>query len=108
MSDKYSKTLKSEKLSDIKWKDINWKKAEKYVKRLQIRIVKAVKLNKWNLVKRLQQLLTNSFYAKAIAVKKVTGNKGKNTAGIDGIVKKISRFQKIKQIVAFSLKNITN
>lgn len=77
MNDKYSKTQKCEKLSDIQWKDIIWEKAEKYVKRLQIRIVKAVKKNKWNLVKRLQYLLTNSFYAKAIAVKKVTTNKGK-------------------------------
>lgn len=97
MNDKYSKTLKSEKLSDIKWKDINWKEAEKYVKRLQIRIVKAVKLNKWNLVKRLQYLLTNSFYAKAIAVRKVTSNRGKNTAGIDGIVWK-TQDEKIKAI----------
>lgn len=85
MNDKYSMTCKNEKLSDIQWKDINWKKAEEYVKRLQIRIVKAVERNKWNLVKRLQHLLTNSFYAKALAIKQVTSRKGKNTAGIDGI-----------------------
>ncbi len=84
MNDKYSKALQGEKLSNIKWKEINWEEAEKYVKRLQIRIVKAVKHNKWNLVKRLQYLLTNSFYAKALAIRKVTTNKGKNTAGIDG------------------------
>ena len=35
------------------------------------------------MVKRLQYLLTHSFFAKAIAVKKVTQNKGKYTAGID-------------------------
>ena len=34
-------------------------------------------------VKRLQYLLTNSFYAKAYAVKKVTSNRGKRTLGID-------------------------
>lgn len=85
MNDKYSMTCKNEKLSDIQWKDINWKKAEEYVKRLQIRIVKAVENGKWNLVKRLQHLLTNSFYAKALAIKQVTSRKGKNTAGIDGI-----------------------
>lgn len=85
MNDKYSMTCKNEKLSDIQWKDINWKKVEEYVKRLQIRIVKAVEKNKWNLVKRLQYLLTNSFYAKALAIKQVTSRKGKNTAGIDGI-----------------------
>lgn len=65
------------------WSEINWTKAYDYVNRLQIRIVKATKEGKWNLVKRLQYLLTHSFYAKAIAVKKVTQNKGKNTAGID-------------------------
>lgn len=36
-----------------------------------------------NKVKRLQYLLTHSFHAKAYAVKKVTSNKGKNTAGTD-------------------------
>lgn len=65
------------------WKDINWKTAYEYVNRLQIRIVKATENNNWNLVRRLQYLLTNSFYAKAVAVKRVTANKGKNTAGID-------------------------
>lgn len=65
------------------WKDINWDIAYNYVNRLQIRIVKATENNKWNLVKRLQHLLTNSFYAKAISIKKVTSNRGKNTPGVD-------------------------
>ena len=47
--------------------------------------MKAVKKEKWRLVKRLQKLLTNSFYARALAVKRVTTNKGKKTPGIDGI-----------------------
>lgn len=67
------------------WNSIDWKQAEAYVNRLQIRIVKAVKKEKWRLVKRLQKLLTNSFYARALAVKRVTTNKGKKTPGIDGI-----------------------
>ena len=33
--------------------------------------------------KTLQWLLTHSFYAKALAVKRVTNNRGKNTAGVD-------------------------
>ncbi|MCR5753448.1 MAG: reverse transcriptase N-terminal domain-containing protein [Acetatifactor sp.] len=65
------------------WKEINWTVANEYVNRLQVRIVKATKAKNWNLVKRLQYLLTHSFYAKALAVKKVTQNKGKNTLGID-------------------------
>ena len=66
-----------------KWTEINWTEANSYVNRLQVRIVKATKAKKWNLVKRLQYLLTHSFYAKAIAIKKVNQNKGKNTPGVD-------------------------
>ncbi len=50
----------------------------------QTRITKAVKQGKWYLVKRLQYLLTHSFYAKLLAVRTVTQNKGRKTAGIDG------------------------
>lgn len=71
---------------DSKWDSINWEKAEEYVNRLQLRIVKAVENKKWNLVKRLQYLLTNSYYAKALAVKKVTGNKGGKTSGVDKVL----------------------
>ncbi len=91
MKDNNSTTEKSERLSDKttlekQWKAIDWKQAEEYVNRLQIRIAKATKENKHNTVKRLQYLLTHSFYAKAIAVKRVTTNKGKQTAGIDGML----------------------
>ena len=57
------------------WNQIDWEKAEEHVNRLQIRIVKATLEQKWRLVKRLQYLLTNSFYAKALAVKRVVTNK---------------------------------
>lgn len=65
------------------WKSIDWKKAETEVSRLQARIAKATQEKKWNTVKRLQYLLTHSYYAKALAVRKVTTNKGKKTPGID-------------------------
>lgn len=78
-----------EKITDkkfqLQWKSINWSQAEKNVNRIQVRIVKAVKEKKWNLVKRLQYLLTHSFYAKALAIKRVTSSKGKKTPGVDGI-----------------------
>ena len=88
MNGNNSTTVKTERLPDAKqlekqWKDIDWIKAEKEVNRLQIRIAKAVQEKKWNTVKRLQYLLTHSFYAKALAVRKVTTNKGKNTSGVD-------------------------
>ena len=56
------------------WESIDWKKAEAYVKKLQMRIVKAQKDGHYNKVKSLQWLLTHSFYAKALAVKRVTSN----------------------------------
>ncbi|MFZ3385020.1 MAG: group II intron reverse transcriptase/maturase [Candidatus Methanoperedens sp.] len=51
---------------------------------MQARIAKAVKDDIWHLVKRLQYLLTHSFYAKLLAIRKVNQNRGKRTAGIDG------------------------
>ena len=51
-----------------------------------MRIAKAVKEGRWDKVKVLQYLLTRSFYAKALAVKRVTSNKGKKTPGVDGVV----------------------
>ena len=68
---------------ECQWKSIGWKKAETEVNRLQARIAKATQEKKWNTVKRLQYLLTHSYYAKVLAVRKVTTNKGKNTPGVD-------------------------
>jgi len=70
----------------VKWNQINWEQAESYINRLQIRIVKATLEEKWRLAKRLQYLITHSFYGRAIAVKRVVSNKGKSTPGIDGVV----------------------
>lgn len=93
MNDKYSTTegKTSEKLSDeamlsAQWKNIDWHKAEQEVNRLQIRIVKATQQKDYNAVKRLQYLLTHSFYAKALAVKRVVTNDGRRTPGVDGVL----------------------
>jgi RNA-directed DNA polymerase len=84
----HSITPQGEKLTNVKlksqWNSIDWKKIEEHVNRLQTRIAKAVKNEKWSLVKRLQHLLTHSYYAKLLSVKTITQNKGKRTAGIDG------------------------
>jgi RNA-directed DNA polymerase len=55
------------------------------VKKLQRRIVKAWQEKKYGKVKSLQHLLTNSFEAKALAVRRVTSNKGGNTSGVDKV-----------------------
>ena len=39
----------------------------------------------------LQHILTHSFHAKALAVRRVTSNRGKNTPGVDGVVWKTAR-----------------
>ena len=65
------------------WEAIDWQKALAYVKKLQVRIVKAQKEGHYSKMKSLQWLLTHSFYAKALAVKRVTSNQGKRTSGVD-------------------------
>jgi RNA-directed DNA polymerase len=68
------------------WDAINWRKAWLEVKRLQMRIAQATMAGKFGKVKSLQWLLTHSYYAKALAVKRVTSNKGKRTPGVDNIL----------------------
>ncbi len=89
MNTRNSITSQDEKLVNmrlnVQWENINWNEVEKHVNRLQARIAKAVKDGIWQLVKRLQYLLTNSFYAKLLAVRKVNQNQGRRTAGIDGV-----------------------
>jgi RNA-directed DNA polymerase len=68
------------------WNFIDWKKTQREVRRLQVRIAKAVKENRWNRVRSLQHLVTHSFYAKLLAVKRVTSNKGKKSPGVDGVL----------------------
>ena len=68
------------------WTDIDWVRCEAAVQKLQGRIVKAQKEGRPGKVKALQWTLTHSFYAKALAVKRVTSNKGKNTVGVDKIL----------------------
>lgn len=68
------------------WSEIDWNKCELFVQKLQTRIVKARKEGRHDKVKSLQWMLTHSFYAKALAVRRVTLNKGKDTPGVDGAV----------------------
>lgn len=50
---------------------------------MQHRIAKATLERDWRRVKSLQRWLTRSFCAKALAVRRVTENKGKRTPGVD-------------------------
>ncbi len=86
----------------VNWSAINWQTANQTVRRLQVRIVKAVQANRWNKVRALQHLLTRSFSGKALAVRRVTENKGKKTPGVDRIIwdtpeKKAQAVQALRQ-----------
>jgi len=71
--------------SGTSWDGINWAGAQRRVRGLQARIVKAVQDGGHNKAKALQWLLTHSFSGKALAVKRVSENKGKNTPGVDKV-----------------------
>jgi RNA-directed DNA polymerase len=66
------------------WHAVNWRQVERNVKGMQMRIAKATREGKWRKVKALQRMLTRTFSAKLLAVKRVTENQGKRTAGVDG------------------------
>jgi RNA-directed DNA polymerase len=68
------------------WPSIDWANCGRYVSKLQARIVKATKEGRWGKVKALQWLLTHSLSGKALAVKRVTENKGKWAPGVDGVI----------------------
>ena len=104
-----STTDKTESLKDNntlaeQWESIDWIQVENDVNRLQTRIAKATVKGDKNKVKRLQYLLTHSFYAKAYSVKTVTSNKGKSTSGID---KKLwsTSLSKMKAVLALTDKH---
>jgi RNA-directed DNA polymerase len=71
--------------SGLDWQAIDWPKAESEVRRLQERIVKAVKERRWGKVKALQRLLTRSHSGKLLAVRRVTQNSGSKTPGVDRV-----------------------
>ncbi|WP_236495978.1 reverse transcriptase N-terminal domain-containing protein, partial [Escherichia coli] len=66
------------------WHLINWRYCHRRVEKLQLRIAKATQEQQWRKVKALQRMLTRSFSAKALAVKRVTENTGRKTPGVDG------------------------
>jgi RNA-directed DNA polymerase len=68
------------------WHAIKWCFVESHVKRLQMRIAKATQEKRYGKVRALQWLLTHSYSAKLLAVRRVTSNKGAKTPGVDGII----------------------
>lgn len=70
----------------VEWNEINWRKLEKNVYKLQKRIFQASTRGDTKAIRRLQKTLMRSWSGKALSVRKVTqDNQGKKTAGVDGI-----------------------
>jgi RNA-directed DNA polymerase len=74
------------------WNTLDWRKLEQNVFKLQKRIYRAACRDDVKAVHRLQRLLIKSKAAAFLAVRKVTQiNKGKKTAGIDGLTSLTSK-----------------
>jgi RNA-directed DNA polymerase len=74
----------SNRISD--WQAINWPKVRQCVRRLQLRIAKAIRAGKHGKAKALSWLLTHSRSARLLAVRRVTENKGAKTPGVDNVI----------------------
>jgi len=68
------------------WNQTPWRKLERSVFKLQKRIYRASRQGDVKTVHKLQRLLIKSKSAAFLAVRRVTqDNRGKNTAGVDGL-----------------------
>lgn len=77
---------KTDLKNTVEWNEINWRKVEKSVFKLQKRIYQANIDGNVRKLRRLQKTLINSYYARLISVRRVTqDNSGKKTAGVDRI-----------------------
>jgi len=66
------------------WHDLDWARIQQTVRKTQLKIAQATGEGNWRRVKRLQRLLTHSFYGRCLAVRRVTENRGRKTPGVDG------------------------
>ena len=66
------------------WHDLDWARIQQSVRKTQLKIAQATREGDWRRVKRLQRLLTHSFYGRCLAVRRVTENRGRKTPGVDG------------------------
>jgi len=70
----------------VEWNQVNWRKLERKIYKLQKRIYRASQRGDVKTVRRLQKMLMNSWSARALSVRRVTqDNQGKKTAGVDGL-----------------------
>ncbi|ERT09445.1 HNH endonuclease family protein [Lyngbya aestuarii BL J] len=78
--------IASLKTTNNAWNTMPWGKIQRKVFKLQKSIYQAVKSGQKAKARRLQRLLNKSYFARLLAVRKVSqDNQGKRTAGVDGI-----------------------
>ena len=82
------------------WDSLGWEQIRRRVRRLQVRIAKAIRENRLGKARALQWLLTHSRSAQFLAVKRVAENKGHRTPGVDKKVWRTDRqkFQAVNQL----------
>jgi RNA-directed DNA polymerase len=68
------------------WHDIDWWRVQRNVRAMQLRIAKACREGNWRGANSLQRMLTRSRSARYLAVRRVTENQGKRTAGVDRVL----------------------
>ena len=85
------------------WNSISWDTTKAEVRRLQMRIAKAISEGRHGRVKSLQWILTHSFHAKLLAVKRVVENRGGKTPGVDKIIWKTPQ-QKMEAALSLTRK----
>lgn len=68
----------------IEWTKINWKDVEQKVYKLQCKIADATQRNEFAQISTYQRILVSSINARLLAVRIVTTNPGRKTAGMDG------------------------
>jgi Retron-type reverse transcriptase len=82
----------------VEWNQVNWRKLERKVYKLQKRIFRASSRGDVKALRRLQKTLMKSWAARVLAVRRVTqDNTGKKTAGVDGI-KSLSPAARLKLV----------
>ena len=100
-----TENIKEQKLNSVVWNQLNWRVIERKVFRLQKRIYRAKQRGDVRTVRSLQRLLLKSWYAKLLAVRRVTqDNQGRATAGVDGI-KSLTPKQRLELVNQLSLKD---
>ena len=83
-------------LNTVEWNQLNWRKIQKAVFKLQKRIYRAYVNGDVQKGRRLQKTLINSYYNRLLSVRKVSqDNSGKKTAGVDQ-VKSLTPKQRFK------------